>query len=117
MSWYVRSLAPQDVHRGVFEQGSVRAACGMEFLPTRGSGQAHLPQPEQVCPACMARERADGQLVVIPAMCSTHPSAAGVISVVVRGLGDGRIGLESSPAHGGCALTVDATLLFDVLGE
>ncbi|HWR48001.1 MAG TPA: hypothetical protein VN327_10390 [Pseudonocardiaceae bacterium] len=39
-----------------------------------------------------------------------------MIALVVRGLGDGRIELESH-APGGCALTVDATLLFDVLGE
>ena len=73
---------------------------------------SELPEPEQVCPACLAQ--ANGQMVVIPAMCSTHP--AGVIALVVRGLGDGRIELESH-APGGCALTVDATLLFDVLGE
>lgn len=112
MSWYVRSLAPGDVHRGVFEQGSVRAACGMEFLPTRGSGQVHLPQPEQVCPACLAR--ANGR-VVIPATCSAHPG--GVVGLVVRGLGDGRIALETPHAPGGCVVTVRVALLFDVLGE
>ncbi|MBV9162485.1 MAG: hypothetical protein JO281_13240 [Pseudonocardiales bacterium] len=116
MSWYVRSVAPGDVHRGVCAHGSVRAVCGVSFFPARVSSQAllsELPEPEQVCPGCMAR--ANGQLVVIPATCSTHYSA--VISLVARRLGDGRIGLESAPMHGGCALTVDATLLFDVLGE
>lgn len=118
MSWYPRSLAPGDVHRGVYEDGSVRAACGLEFFPLRMSGQvsgralcSELPEPERVCPACLARAN---DRVVIPATCSTHP--AGVIDVVVRGLGDGRIELESH-APGGCALTVDAALLFDVLGE
>jgi hypothetical protein len=117
MSWYLRSLAPGDVHRGVFDHGSVRAVCGVEFLPLRVSGQAscsELPAPEQVCPACMAQP--NGQVVVIPATCSEHPGAAGVIGLVVRGLGDGRIELESHPL-GGCALTVEAALLFDVLGE
>jgi hypothetical protein len=42
MSWYLRSLAPGDVHRGVFDHGSVRAVCGVEFLPLRVSGQAAL---------------------------------------------------------------------------
>lgn len=112
MSWYVRSLAPGDVHRGVFEQGSVRAACGVEFLTKRGSGQAHLPQPEQVCPACLAR--ANGQ-VVIPATCSAHPE--GVVGLVVRGLGDGQIALETPHAPDGCVFTVEGALLFDVLGE
>jgi hypothetical protein len=113
MSWYVRSLAPGDVHRGVFEQGSARAACGMEFLPTRGSGQVHLPQPEQVCPACLAR--ANGQ-VVIPATCSLHPD--GVVDLVVRGFEHGRIELGTPHGHGGeCVLTVEGALLFDVLGE
>lgn len=101
----------------MLNHGSVRAVWGMEFLPLRVSGQApcsQLPAPEQVCPACMAQ--ANGQAVVIPAMCSAHPGAAGVIGLMVRGLGDGRITLESYPL-GGCTLTVDATLLFDVLGE
>jgi hypothetical protein len=114
MSWYVRSLAPGDAHRGVFEQGSVRAACGVEFFPVRVSPQVFccaLPAPEQVCPACLAQ--ANDQ-VVIPATCSAHPD--GVIDLVVRGLGEDRIELESH-APGGCALTVQATLLFDVLGE
>jgi hypothetical protein len=116
VSWYVRSLAPGDVHRSVLEHGSVRAVCGVSFLPARVSPQAllsELPEPEQVCPGCMAR--ANSQLAVIPATCSTHHSA--VISLVTRRLGDGRIGLESAPTHGGCAFTVDATLLFDVLGQ
>lgn len=116
MSWYMRSLAPGDVHRGVCEHGSVRAACGVNFLSVRPRPQApcELPAPEQLCPGCMSQE--GGQVVVVPAMCSTHPDAAGVISLVVRGVGDGRI--EGEPhGHSGCALTVDATLLFDVLGE
>ena len=80
-------------------------------------GQApcsQLPAPEQVCPACMAP--ANGQAVVIPATCSQHPGAVGVIGLVVRGLGDGGIELEYHPL-GRCALILDATLLFDVLGE
>jgi hypothetical protein len=114
MSWFVRSLAPGDVHRGVLDEGRVRAACGLAFLPLRESGRVlccELPEPERVCPGCLAR--AKGQRA-IPATCARHPEK--VISLVVGDLGDGRITLNSD-ADGECALTVHATLLFDALGE
>ena len=58
MSWFVRSLAPGDVHRGALDEGRVRAVCGLTFLPLRESGQARyseLPEPEWVCAGCLAR--------------------------------------------------------------
>lgn len=118
MSWYLRSWAPGDVHHGVFEEGSVRAACGTEFFPQWISGQValrQLPHPEQLCPACLAQAN-DPHIIVIPAQCATHPDATDVVAVVVRRREGGRITLESH-ASGGCALTLEATLLFDVLGE
>lgn len=61
MHWYVRSLADQDTHRGELSlvTHSVRAVCGVEFVPLKAlrnrgpelPGQP--PDPEQVCPACM----------------------------------------------------------------
>ncbi|MBV9143017.1 MAG: hypothetical protein JO115_19245 [Pseudonocardiales bacterium] len=118
LAWYVRSLAPRDVHRGVFTEGSVHAVCGTKFFPQRDPDSDHvrcirLPQGGQVCPACLAQ--ANGQVVVIPATCSRHPDATGVLELVVRGLGDGRIELEAHPGDG-CVLTVDAALVLDVLG-
>jgi hypothetical protein len=114
VSWFVRSLAPGDVHRGVLDEGRVRAACGLTFLPSRDSGQVlccELPEPERICTGCLARAKAQR---AIPATRARHPEE--VISLVVRDLGDGRITLDSD-ADGGCALTVHAALLFDVLGE
>lgn len=116
MSWYVRSVAPGDVHRGGCDEGSVRAACGLNFFPLRESGQAscvELPAPERICPACLAG--ADDQ-VVIPGTCLRHPGAVGVLDLVVRRVGLGRIELDSH-APAGCALTVHVALLFDVLGQ
>lgn len=117
MSWYLRSVLPEDVHRGMLEEGKVRADCGMKFLPLRVGGQVGcvaLPEPEQVCSACVARSDSH---VAFPVTCSTHPGAAeGVISLVVRRLDNGRIELESH-ARGGCVLTLEATLLFDVVGQ
>jgi hypothetical protein len=43
MSWFVRSLVPGDVHRGVVNEGSVRAACGLEFF----SVPQHHPLPKE----------------------------------------------------------------------
>jgi hypothetical protein len=99
----------------VLDEGRVRAACGLTFLPSRESSQVlccELPEPERICPGCLART--DGHVAVIPATCSTHLGE--VISLVVRDLGNGRITL-SSDADGGGALTVHAALLFDALGE
>lgn len=114
--WYVRSWAPGDVHRGVLEEGSVRAACGMSFYPLLAeSGSpacSRLPAPEQLCPACTVRPKA---LMVIPATCSTHPTTEVVVALVVRGLGNGRVELRSHPDTG-CALTVQAALLVNVVG-
>jgi hypothetical protein len=114
MSWYVRSLAPGDVHRGVLDEGRVRAACGLTFLPSRDSGQVlgcELPEPERICPGCLARAK---DQTAIPAICARYPEE--VISLVVGDLGNGRITLNSD-ADGGCGLTVHAALLFDALGE
>ena len=114
MSWFVRSLAPGDVHRGALDEGRVRAACGLTFLPSRDSGQARyseLPEPERICRGCLAR--AKGQRA-IPAIRARHPEE--VISLVVDDLGDGRITLTSD-AEGGRVLIVHAALLCDALGE
>ena len=111
----MRSLAPGDVHRGVLDEGRVRAACGLTFLPSRDSGQARyseLPEPEWVCAGCLAQ--VEGHLAVIPATCSTRRGE--VLSLLVRDLGDGRITLTSD-ADGGYVLTVHAVLLCDALGE
>jgi hypothetical protein len=117
-SWYVRSLAPRDVHRGVLTDSSVRAVCGTEFFPQleSESGQVHccrLPQSGQVCPACLAQT--NGHVAVIPATCSRHADPAEILELVIRGLGGSRIELASHPGDG-CVLTVDATLVFDLLG-
>lgn len=58
MSWYVRSWAPGDVHRSVFDQGIVHAACDLKFFPIRVGDQAHyprLPEAGQVCRKCIAQ--------------------------------------------------------------
>jgi hypothetical protein len=73
MSWHVRSLAPGDVHRGVLNEGSVRAACGLKFFSASRSPCSELPPPEQVCPSCLAQT--DGQ-VMITAMCSSLHQAS-----------------------------------------
>jgi hypothetical protein len=55
MSWYARSLASGDVHQGALDEGRVRAACGLTFLPSRESGQVlccELPEPERICAGC-----------------------------------------------------------------
>lgn len=114
MSWYLRSWAPEDVHQGVFDEGSVHATCGKKFFPQWISGQVtlhQLPRPEQVCPACLACSNGH---VVLPVTCSRHPLTVGVVDLVVRRLDGDRIELASH-AHGGCALTVDATLLLGPL--
>jgi len=118
LGWYVRSLASRDVHRGVFTEGSVYAVCGTKFFPQRDPDSDHiqcvrLPQTGQVRPACVAQTQ--GQVVVIPAVCSRHAGATGVLELVVRGLGDGRIELESHLGDG-WVLMVAAALIFDLLG-
>jgi hypothetical protein len=65
--------------------------------------------PEQLCPACLAQANAP---VVIPATCSTHPEVAGVVARIEEGW----VELESH-IPGGCTLRMQASLLFDVLGE
>lgn len=59
--WWVRSFADQDTHRGAWlpRGGSVRAVCGIEFVPLpTGIPARRAPLPgnpayaEQICPAC-----------------------------------------------------------------
>lgn len=59
MSWYLRSLADRDTHRGTWSGASrsVHAVCGAEFqpvaLPTGGYFLPGLPpDPLQICPDC-----------------------------------------------------------------
>lgn len=58
-SWYLRTLADQDTHRGELQpDGTVLAACGAAFRPARlyQLGSLALPggpaDPDQICPAC-----------------------------------------------------------------
>jgi hypothetical protein len=115
VSWFVRLWTPGEVHRGVFNQGMVQAACDLVFFPLRVEGQVRchrLPQAEQVCQACMVW--GDNQ-VAIPAVCSRHPEE--VISMVVSKLDRGRITLDSPHTPQGCAFTVTIDPLFNTLGE
>lgn len=85
----MRSLIPGDVHRGIFDQGDVRAVCGLTFFPIRVGGQRHahccrLPESGQACPKCMTQ--APNQ-AAISAVCSRHPEK--VISLVVSDIGRG----------------------------
>ncbi|MDQ3764410.1 MAG: hypothetical protein M3460_23465 [Actinomycetota bacterium] len=59
MSWYLRSMADHDTHRasGLRPDGTVAAACGVEFRPhPLPLGKVALPShpydPDQVCPNC-----------------------------------------------------------------
>jgi hypothetical protein len=59
VSWYLRSLADRDTHRGNYSivTRSVHALCGIEFVPrVLLLGGPALPgsplDPEQVCPVC-----------------------------------------------------------------
>ncbi|HEX6402141.1 MAG TPA: hypothetical protein VF003_03095 [Pseudonocardiaceae bacterium] len=67
LSWYLRSLADHDTHRGWMRNGTVLALCGASFIPRLtlrvvGEPPGQLvdgppelgitPVPEQVCPAC-----------------------------------------------------------------
>ena len=59
MSWYLRSLADADTHRGHYSivTRSVHALCSIEFVPRQlPLGGPALPgnplDPEQVCPQC-----------------------------------------------------------------
>lgn len=114
--WFTRSAAPQDTHRGALaESGSVHTACGVTFTPARASGFAlctELPPAAQVCLQCVAPPAG---MVMIAVICSTHRTPRDVLSVVVCGVGNGRVKLRSH-LDAGCALAVDAALLHDVLG-
>jgi hypothetical protein len=60
MPWYPRSLADRDTHHGEYSgtARSVRARCGIEFVPLKLADGAPLalpgdpPDPEQICPQC-----------------------------------------------------------------
>jgi hypothetical protein len=60
MPWYPRSLADRDTHHGEYSATarSVRARCGIEFVPLKLADGAPLalpgdpPDPEQICPQC-----------------------------------------------------------------
>lgn len=59
MSWFLRSLADADTHRGSYSivTRSVHALCGVEFVPRKlPLGGPALPgsplDPRQICPAC-----------------------------------------------------------------
>jgi hypothetical protein len=59
MSWYLRSMADADTHRGDYSivTRSVHALCGIEFIPKElPLGGPALPgsplDPDQVCPQC-----------------------------------------------------------------
>jgi hypothetical protein len=59
VSWYLRSMADADTHRGDYSivTRSVHALCGIEFVPRElPLGGPALPgsplDPEQVCPRC-----------------------------------------------------------------
>lgn len=61
MTWFLRSLADRDTHRGKWSPvtRSVFAACGVEFVPLQlMRNRITLPgepsDPAQVCPACRA---------------------------------------------------------------
>jgi hypothetical protein len=63
MSWYLRSLADADTHRGSYSivTRSVHALCGIEFVPRElPLGGPALPgnplDPDQVCSACAKAE-------------------------------------------------------------
>lgn len=64
-------------------------------------------------PSTEQRSWVNGQ-AVIPAVCATHE--AQVIDLMVRGFRDGLITLGPHD-EGGCVFTVQAVVLFDLLGE
>lgn len=57
-SWYLRSMADLDTHRGLLRpDGIVAAGCGARFWPRRAAyGRVALPgtprDAAQICPAC-----------------------------------------------------------------
>ena len=66
-SWYLRSLADQDTHRGeLLPDGTVVAVCGTAFRPRalRSLGSLALPggpaDPDQICPACYREQTRTG---------------------------------------------------------
>jgi hypothetical protein len=59
--WWVRSFRDRDTHRGTWlpRGGSVRAVCGIEFIPLpvglpakRAPLPGRPPDPDQICPTC-----------------------------------------------------------------
>lgn len=67
MSWYLRSLADYDTHRGeITADGQVTATCGAVFtpylLPQGGIKLPGYPQdPDQICPTCRDAHRDNGK--------------------------------------------------------
>lgn len=64
MSWYLRSMADRDTHRGTYSIAarSVHAACGAEFVPLRLTTGAPItltapPDRDQICPQCQRSPR------------------------------------------------------------
>lgn len=113
--WFSRTTGPGDTHRGeVADGGVVMTACGVQFdflLAGQRPMCTRLPWAEQVCRACMATVF---DTVLLPATC-LHRTPELVLSLTVSYIGDGTVRL-SSHQDAGCVLTVDATLLADVLG-
>lgn len=61
MSWYLRSMADRDTHRGTRNRGVVNAECGICFVPRPlAFGRTALPgdpqDPDQICPGCQPRQ-------------------------------------------------------------
>ena len=58
MSWYLRSMADSDTHRGeLCGDGLVIAQCGAVFTPKplafgRVALRGQPPDPDQICPNC-----------------------------------------------------------------
>lgn len=64
MSWYLRSMADHDTHRGKLQDdGTVVAQCGIQFPPRPlpfnriSLPPAYPVDPDQVCPQCQPAKR------------------------------------------------------------
>lgn len=65
MSWYLRSVADLDTHRGrLLADGTVTAQCGAVFVPRPLAGYrgallfpGEPPDPDQMCPKCKGSAR------------------------------------------------------------
>ena len=62
MSWYLRSMADRDTHRGSYSTvtHSVHADCGIEFIPQqlpydRIALPGYPQDRDQICPDCQQR--------------------------------------------------------------